>query len=720
MSTALDHGCLEAEASSTWLMSRKRKAGDQLSDSSSSEVEHNCAQRLETVMARMQQRASPVRPEMRKALADVAQQKGWAETVGGVHERAGRLSQVVLSGERSQPLNRQFLFVAAVLAGLYANLIRSTLSTQLERWAAHPGCVLGLTGIDGSYLVPFLFSFWYVVCCIVIVYIMAALQPVESLIFEVMVMYNVIQAAMGAYIVVSMLREAQLLGLRFVGNPVLTHDCASRRLAIIAILHYHLRILELCDTFFLILRKKIGRSSSVHLHVLLRLQNVWGWHIACRFGCGGDIYFPVVANAVSSTILHMHYVLTLVEPHTGQTTKGLLCLFRWLILRLKLKPNMHRRRRLVMVVQAWTFHICLGYGLLSLLSGAYPRPVLVVIIIQCAFGGMLYSNFHYDPLSEEQEKASQPEADEHPAKVAFSFDSSGWCYLYHFGVAMWIQEHFPAEIASGELAFSGSSGGAIVGLCLAAGLDIPLVLGSILHVTWPRVRVKPWLLASEIQRTLELFVPEDGYKLATNRLRVLMTKVLTKPPFCMGEVVSEFRSNSHLFQILAASSHMPFIFGLGYHLDGGRYFDGLLWGSSFVPWRSFSPSQRVCKVSAFSVFGSHIGPRWIGIPPFWWPALPPSQEALEGFMWAGYRDIANAFGSADGRPSGVGPCRRRTSESLGFNAQRLVTSERVDELIYVYESTARRHWMIFFGFALLLTWSCVCAWFPMRSFLAFN
>lgn len=640
---------------------------------------------------------------LKRNLDKVALQRRWGGAPGGgTGQRLDRLSQVMVATERNRPLKRRVLTLAAAFLGLYALLIRWALEAQVQRWVERPTTAIGLLGVEGTILVPLLFTLWYVVICFLLTRQMDTSQPVEPMIFEVMVIYNVFQAGMSFYVAVSVLQEVRVLGLKFVGNPAPVVGAEHHRLAMMAILHLHLRILELADTFFLILRKKIGQSSS--LHVLLRVQNIWGWHAACRFGCGGDIYFPVATNAICSTILHVHYVMTLLQPRAGQLAGP----YRWLFL----GPRVHMRRAAMMMVQVWSFRISLVYGFLSAIQGAYPRGVLALNIVQMLFGIMLHSNFHYqDPDQKKQEEGETADDDAHPAKVAFSFDSSGWCYLYHFGVALFLQEHFKAEIESGELAFSGSSGGAIVGCALAAGIDIPQLIDCIINETWPIARCRPWAIPAEVEGALETYCPEDVHTRATNRLRILLTRLLPKPPFVMGEVVCKFPTRRYLFDVLHASSHMPFIFGFGRLVGGGRYCDGLLWANAFVPWRSFGPSQHVCRVSAFSAFHSDIGPRAFAIPPFWWPAFPPSQAALEGLMWAGYRDVATIFGSVDGRPSGCCARRQRTQvRSENASSFSDTSSERVDELIRIYERTAQLHWAIFFSLFVLVSAVSFLGW----------
>lgn len=366
-------------------------------------------------------------------------------------------------------------------------------------------------------------------------------------------------------------------------------------------------------------------------------------------------------------------------------------------------------------VHVWVLRTCLMHALLSFFAGAYPRFVIAIQIIQILVGLALYTEFHYDASAGQKTTDSwQIAEDAHAAKLVFSFDSCGWCFLYHFGVAIWIQEHFPDQLAQGELAFSGSSGGAIVATGLAAGTDMVEVVESLLTNTWPKTRLAPWALPKEIDWTLNRFVAQDAHVRATNRLRILLTRVQSTPPFLMGEVAQQFGDRETLFDTLSASSHMPLIMGLGFPMNGGRYIDGLLWANAFVPWRAFSNNQRLCRVSAFSALGADIGPRWNAIPPPWWPAFPPSPEALEGMMWAGYRDVAAAFGSGDGRYSGCGGCSKRQRISI---AARLTgaSSERVDELIQIYECTAQRQWAIIVGSVVAVTVSITLVWLRMLA-----
>eukprot|EP00965_Chrysotila_dentata_P151618 5011135-Pleurochrysis_carterae.AAC.2 len=57
-------------------------------------------------------------------------------------------------------------------------------------------------------------------------------------------------------------------------------------------------------------------------------------------------------------------------------------------------------------------------------------------------------------------------------RITFSFDSSGWLYVYHLGVAHFLQQRLLPGLDPELTAFSGSSGGALVAAALCANIDV--------------------------------------------------------------------------------------------------------------------------------------------------------------------------------------------------------------------------------------------------------
>ncbi|CAD7937448.1 unnamed protein product [Amoebophrya sp. A25] len=231
-----------------------------------------------------------------------------------------------------------------------------------------------------------------------------------------------------------------------------------------------------------------------------------------------------------------------------------------------------------------------------------------------------------------------------PARFCFSFDSSGWLYMYHWGVATFIYDHFDNDYPN-EMGFSGASGGALVAGALALGLNPKEVCFDTIRQS-SKCQYNIAASFRLCEATLEKWVPrklEDIVR-ANGRLRVLMTQLQRHPPFARGQVASFFSDRKHLVQCLRASAHIPLLAGvLPYWIEKYKsyYVDGLCWLSLFVHWRGFTNNDHVVRVSATGAPNADIGPSRMF--PFWWALFPPSEEVLEGMFWQGYVDAMSFF-----------------------------------------------------------------------------
>jgi hypothetical protein len=160
-------------------------------------------------------------------------------------------------------------------------------------------------------------------------------------------------------------------------------------------------------------------------------------------------------------------------------------------------------------------------------------------------------------LKELDEDSPQPVPLEPPGRVTFSFDSSGWLYTYHLGVACCLQQQLlgrgPAaelEEAVGDFAFSGSSGGALVAAALATGIDV-YELAHFVIGCQDECQYNPWRMFPCTERALDQFIGSSAYEQANGRLRVLLTRIqlLSVKPALRPETVSTFASTHHLKQV---------------------------------------------------------------------------------------------------------------------------------------------------------------------------
>lgn len=95
-------------------------------------------------------------------------------------------------------------------------------------------------------------------------------------------------------------------------------------------------------------------------------------------------------------------------------------------------------------------------------------------------------------------------------KLVLSFDSSGWLYLYHFGVCRFMQLHVLNEMPAERFAFSGSSGGALAATALACDVPIDDLVDEILAVCWPWCRKSPFAMCPAVDYALNKFLPDKG------------------------------------------------------------------------------------------------------------------------------------------------------------------------------------------------------------------
>mmetsp|Transcript_12746 Transcript_12746/g.36149 ORF Transcript_12746/g.36149 Transcript_12746/m.36149 type:complete len:787 (+) Transcript_12746:58-2418(+) len=462
--------------------------------------------------------------------------------------------------------------------------------------------------------------------------------PVSRIIFETLVVYNMTQMLLNLYVFVHLIAEARALGFRYPWGNLFSYSKEGHRLGYYIWFHYHCCQLELLDTLFVVVRKKFRKITF--LHVYLRMLNMWGWFFVCRYACGGDAYFPAAVNAGTRIVVYAFYSLSLL------TQRGV--------------PFFRKAR--VTSVQMLQLVLCFMHSIYCLYAFwgmNFSKSVLVLYVIVMLNGLVLYTDFHV-----QQEGKSKAAPEPSARKVSFAFDSSGWLYCYHFGVAYWLRQHLlPEDLTPEEadtqrfptdLIFSGSSGGALAACALSVGLDPAQVFEMVL-AKHAECRFNPFRMLPAAEDILRRCLPGNCGRSMTGRVRVVLTRVSWKYPFFTAEVVNQFPSREDVFHVLRATCHVPFVAGiLPYRYDGNFYLDGLLWPQLLVPWKGAMDDYMV-RVSACSMPSSDIK---APLPPPWWAILPPSVEALRGLFWMGYRDAGRWFTTSPRASFACLACRR--------------------------------------------------------------
>eukprot|EP00668_Euglena_longa_P031683 GGOE01040925.1.p1 GENE.GGOE01040925.1~~GGOE01040925.1.p1 ORF type:complete len:604 (-),score=213.92 GGOE01040925.1:514-2325(-) len=512
--------------------------------------------------------------------------------------------------EESGPLLARSVLEAVVLFGLYIAFLHHL----ARRWHLLSGLPDPFAHV--SLVVPITFTIGYLAFVYYgSRYMRLRKEPVVTRVFESMLVYNLYQTVLNLCCLLAFGQEVWRQGLALWGNHyAYTED--QYHLGFLLWLHYTNTYLGLLDTVFILLRKKFRMMSF--LHVYERLLMVWWWFLVCRLACGGDVYLPAMIHTAVNVATYGHYLLTLLKLPTP------------------------RRERVTQLHMARCF-LCALHALLTLWCRSVPVVLGLIQLFVMGNLNILFTDFHYRQRARHTINAE----DHNMPHTVFSFDSSGWLFLYHFGVAKYLREHFLPKADLPSVAYSGASGGALVATALCSNVDLDRLIDFVVSCR-KSCYYAPWRLMGAVEEAINIFMPTDAHVTCTQRIRILITKVLPRPPFVMGEVACEFQNWKHLAQVLRASCHVPLIGGvLPFHMTeagGGWYYDGLFWSSGlgFVPWRAVTDEDRVIRISGLGIWGALVKPP-VTFPP-WWCLVPPAEDTLRGMVAQGYYDAARALG----------------------------------------------------------------------------
>uniref|UniRef100_A0A6G1SIN1 triacylglycerol lipase n=1 Tax=Aceria tosichella TaxID=561515 RepID=A0A6G1SIN1_9ACAR len=200
-----------------------------------------------------------------------------------------------------------------------------------------------------------------------------------------------------------------------------------------------------------------------------------------------------------------------------------------------------------------------------------------------------YDNLHYDnkpPVVQQQQskysnscadKAAVPTSKSNKDfnEVNLSFCGCGFLGIYHVGVASCFHEYAP-QLSMHKI--SGSSAGALVAMSHICGnLQLAYCTTDFLAVA---IEARSHTLGpfhpsfdiqASVREALERGLPEDAYLKANGKLHVSLTRVED------GEnvIISEFKSNEDLIQVLLCSCFIPFWSGITLpKYKGVAYIDG--------------------------------------------------------------------------------------------------------------------------------------------------
>lgn len=595
-------------------------------------------------------------------LATFRQGKSKADEWG----RRAQFGQLDIFAVRPELVRKRILYAAAVLLAYFYHAVLSDLEALPSRFTL---VMITIIYPLGLYLVGQFMSH--------------RARPAEKYVFECLLVFDVYHLISNFVIFAVTFWESYYLGL--LAHPWGNDSALSSPLMKkMMCLHYHNHIIELLDTVARISQKKFQAYGA--LHIYLRLVVLWGWFEATHIG-GGDVCLHTLIDSAVTCVRFSIFTLSLLR-------------WNW---------NLYvdfglNAPKIPVFRKEYFFYIQIGEFVMFFLHafyagfwcGSMPRGLALFEAVAAVNAMSLLTDFQYardKPLVRDEKR------------LTFSFDSSCWLFLYHFGVAKWIEDNI--EVKAQHFAFSGSSGGALVAASCAAGFNMTDVKESILS-HFHKCQRNPLLMFHVGELVLDKFLRDtDAHVRCTGVCRVLLTKVSPWPPIFKAEVASNFKSWEELFSCLRGSMHVPIAGGiLPYPVPGrGWYYDGLIWASLFVPWRAFEENDELVKVSACGFPGAHIRPRFPF--PLWWLIMPPSREALEGLFWLGYKDTQDFF---EGQMK-LTCAKRQDSAHPPQQAEALFKhrrsnpvnsfDERAQQLCSQVIATGVMHWQIFFACLLL-------------------
>ncbi|KAL1505885.1 hypothetical protein ABEB36_005340 [Hypothenemus hampei] len=129
-----------------------------------------------------------------------------------------------------------------------------------------------------------------------------------------LVPYNMSMAFLNAYIAVQLLTASTRLKYSYICEPCRQrHNPDELQIANAVWWYYFSKLLEFCDTFFFILRKKKNQLSFLHVYHHSTMFVLW-W-IGIKWVPSGSTFLPAMVNSSIHVLLYTYYGLSVFGPN---------------------------------------------------------------------------------------------------------------------------------------------------------------------------------------------------------------------------------------------------------------------------------------------------------------------------------------------------------------------------------------------------------------------
>ncbi|CAG9134625.1 unnamed protein product [Plutella xylostella] len=132
-----------------------------------------------------------------------------------------------------------------------------------------------------------------------------------------MIPYNLAMAALNAYIVVRLLTASFRLRYSYICEPCRQrYDPDELQITEAVWWYYFSKLLEFCDTFFFILRKKNEQLTFLHVYHHSTMFSFW-W-IGIKWVPSGTTFLPAMVNSAIHVMMYTYYGLSVFGPRVSQ------------------------------------------------------------------------------------------------------------------------------------------------------------------------------------------------------------------------------------------------------------------------------------------------------------------------------------------------------------------------------------------------------------------
>ncbi|XP_034242494.1 elongation of very long chain fatty acids protein AAEL008004-like [Thrips palmi] len=199
------------------------------------------------------------------------------------------------------------------------------------------------------------------------------------------ILYNVIQIVACLYIFIHGLTMWRQLGYNFTCQPVdYTVTEQNRAVANSVFGYYLIKISDLVDTVFFILRKKFSHASF--LHVYHHAGMVIVGYLACKFSLNGHFVLLGIVNSFVHVCMYSYYLATAMWPET--------------------KPSLTVKKTLT-IIQLVQFYVLLIHEALPLLQPNcdVQKHWAAALVVQYTFMIALFTDFYKKAYSGKKKTA---------------------------------------------------------------------------------------------------------------------------------------------------------------------------------------------------------------------------------------------------------------------------------------------------------------------------